>query len=86
MTNHTLFTVVTDVQVYFCDPQSPWQRGSNENTNRSLRQFFPKVTDLTFHSQQRLNSIARQLNDRPRKTLGYESLVERFNQCVASND
>lgn len=84
MTNHILFTVATDIQVCFCDLQSPWQRGSNENTNRLLREYFPKGTDLSVHSQQRLNSVARQLNERPRKTPGYESPAERFNQCVAS--
>lgn len=72
MTGHIRFTVDTDIQVYFCDTQSPWQRGSNENTNRLLRQYFTKRTDLSVHSQQRLNIIARQLNERPRKTLGYE--------------
>ncbi|OZB05174.1 MAG: IS30 family transposase [Idiomarina sp. 34-48-12] len=86
MTNHKAFTVATDIKVYFCDPKSPWQRGSNENTNRLLRQYFPKGTDLSVHSQQKLSSIARQLNERPRKTLNYECPVERFKQCVALND
>jgi IS30 family transposase len=84
MTDHKRFTLATDVAVYFCDPQSPWQRGSNENTNRLLRQYFPKRTDLAVHSQARLNKIARQLNERPRKTLNYESPAERFHTCVAS--
>jgi IS30 family transposase len=70
--------------VYFCDPQSPRQRGSNENTNRLLRQYFPKGTNLSAHSQARLNYIARELNQRPRMTLGYQSPAERFEACVAS--
>ncbi len=84
MTDHQRFSVATDIQVYFCDPQHPWQRGSNENTNGLLRQYFPKGMDLSTVHQNRLNAVARRLNERPRETLDFETPAERFNQCVAS--
>jgi IS30 family transposase len=84
MADHKRFTLATDVQVYFCDPQSPWQRGSNENTNGRLRQYLPKGIDVSIYSQAKLNAMARQLNQRPRKTLGYQTPAEMFSQTVAS--
>ena len=84
LTDHKRFSMETDIDVYFCDPQSPWQRGSSENTNRLLRQYFPKGFDLAAHSQADLNKVARQLNERPRKTLDFQSPAERFSQCVAA--
>ena len=84
MADHRRFTLATDIKVYFCDPQSPWQRGSNENTNGLLRQYLPKGINLSAYSQSELNAIARRLNERPRKTLNYETPAARFNQSVAS--
>ena len=73
LTQHKRLTIATNVQVYFCDPQSPWQRGTNENTNRLLRQYLPKGIDLSRYSQANLNTIALRLNQRPRKTLGFQT-------------
>ena len=84
MADHKTFSLATDINVYFCDPQHPWQRGSNENTNALLRQYFPKGTDLSNVHQNRLSAVARRLNERPRKTLGYYSPAEKFAECVAS--
>jgi IS30 family transposase len=84
MADHKRFTLATDIQVYFCDPKSPWQRGSNENTNGLLRQYLPKGIDISSYSQAKLNAMARQLNQRPRKTLGYQTPAAMFSQTVAS--
>jgi IS30 family transposase len=83
MHGHKRFTIATDIRVYFCDPQSPWQRGSNENTNGLLRQYMPKGIDISGYSQLQLNAIARQLNQRPRKTLGFHTPAEMFSERVA---
>lgn len=84
LAGHKRFTLATDIQVYFCDPQHPWQRGSNENTNGLLRQYFPKGMSLANYSQAKLNAVARKLNERPRKTLNYQTPAEQFSQYVAS--
>ena len=84
MADHTRFTLATDIKVYFCDPHSPWQRGTNENTNGLLRQYFPKGKDISAYSQAQLNTVARKLNERPRKTLNYKTPAEQFSQSVAS--
>ena len=86
LAEHKRFTVATDVEVYFCDPQSPWQRGTNENTNGLLRQYFPKGTDLSHYSQVDLNKIALRLNQRPRKTLGFHTPAAKLEASVALTD
>ncbi|MCE4547745.1 MULTISPECIES: IS30 family transposase [unclassified Caballeronia] len=84
MAGHKRFTIATDIAVYFCDPKHPWQRGSNENTNGLLRQYFPKGIDVSVYSQAKLNAVARRLNERPRMTLNYETPAERFQKTIAS--
>ena len=86
MSNHVNFSVATDVKVYFCDPSSPWQRGSNENTNGLLRQYFPKGADLSGFTQSQLNKVALRLNQRPRKTLGFKTPADKLQACVAPSD
>ena len=84
LANHKDFTIATDVKVYFCDPQSPWQRGTNENTNRLLRQYLPEGTDLSKFTQRQLNTVAQRLNQRPRKTLGFQTPARTLSSNVAS--
>jgi IS30 family transposase len=86
MADHQRFSLATDIKVYFCDPQHPWQRGSNENTNGLLRQYFPKGMDLSNVHQNRLNAVARRLNERPRETLQFYSPAEKFAECVAATN
>ena len=84
MSGHKQFTLATDIKVYFCAPQNPWQRGTNENTNGLLIKYLPKGIDVSTYSQAKLNALARRLNERPRKTLNFQTPAEMFNQTVAS--
>jgi IS30 family transposase len=84
LADHKRFKLAADIQVHFCDPRNPWQRVSNENTNGLLRQYFPKGLDLSNYSQGQLDAVANRLNERPRKTFDYDTLAQRFYQCVAS--
>lgn len=86
LANHKEFSIATNAEVYFCDPQSPWQRGTNENTNRLLRQYFPKKTDLSIYTQAKLNKVACRLNQRPRKTLGFDTPANKLNKSAALTD
>lgn len=82
LAKHKKLTVDTEIKVYFCDPKSPWQRGTNENTNRLLRQYMPKRTDISIHSQVDLDQIAKELNERPRKTLNYLSPADKLSKVL----
>ena len=85
MTNHAQIAAATDLEIYFCDPHSPWQRGSNENTDGLLRQYFPKGTDLAVHRREHLDHVAAELNSRPRKTLGWKTPAQALDEVLAAD-